>query len=137
MSGKIETGHAIGLNGPLQVQLLPNGMSAVLIRNFEVKTRSGRLIVVPVGFRTDFASVPRPFWRIIPPWGPYSPAAVVHDYLYVSGELSRKEADQIFLELMERLGVEKWKRTAMYWAVRIGGRGPWDRERKRAKRARK
>ena len=26
-------------------------------------------IVVPVGFQTDFASVPRLFWTLVPRWG--------------------------------------------------------------------
>jgi hypothetical protein len=39
-------------------------------------------VVVPKGFETDFASVPRVFWTIIPPDGKYTKAAVVHDYLY-------------------------------------------------------
>jgi len=116
-------GHNIGLTGPLQVELQPNGISAVLTRPFVVRTRSGRIIEVPAGFKTDFASVPRLFWRIIPPWGAYSPAAVVHDYLYTTGLVSRAEADRIFHELMKRLGVSVWMRNSMYWAVRMAG-GP-------------
>jgi hypothetical protein len=114
-------GHSIGLNGPLRVELLPNGISAILVRPFIVRCKSGRIVEVPAGFQTDFASVPRAFWRLIPPWGPYSPAAVVHDYLYTTGLVSRAEADKIFLELMKRLDVPAWKRNVMYWAVRMAG----------------
>lgn len=119
--GTLSVGNKIGETGPLRVEILPNGRSAVLIRPFLVKTKSGKLIEVPAGFQTDFASVPRLFWRLIPPWGPYSPAAVVHDYLYATGIVSRKEADQIFLELMTRLGVAPWRRNVMYAAVRVAG----------------
>ena len=43
------------------------------------------IVVVPAGFATDFASVPRAFWRLLPPFGEYMLAAVVHDYLYAVG----------------------------------------------------
>ena len=82
---------------------------------------SGDIVSVPQGFRTDFASVPRIFWRIVPPVGLYGKAAVVHDYLYDSRERSRADADKIFLEAMIVLGVPKLQRNLMYRAVRIGG----------------
>ncbi|EKB8636146.1 DUF1353 domain-containing protein, partial [Salmonella enterica subsp. enterica serovar Newport] len=37
----------------------------------------------------------------------------------------KKEADLIFLDRMMVLGVPKWKRTVMYWAVRVFGRGSY------------
>lgn len=80
---------------------------------------------VPEGFVTDFATVPRAIWSIIPPIGKYTKAAVLHDYLYENPHLvkNKKEADKIFLHAMEILGVEKWKRTIMYWSVRAFGKG--------------
>ncbi|EOF5090138.1 DUF1353 domain-containing protein, partial [Salmonella enterica] len=36
---------------------------------------------------------------------------------------TKKEADKIFLDGMTVLGVPKWKRAVMYWAVRVFGRG--------------
>ena len=121
----------MNLTGPLRVELLPNGRSARLTQPYRVGTTAGRIIEVPEGFETDFASVPRLFWRIVPPWGRYSPAAVVHDYLYSTSKVSRKEADGIFLELMGRLGVPLWKRLAMYWAVRLFGWFAWSAHAKR------
>ena len=118
----IVAGKGIGLMGPLQVEILPNGRKARLLRPFRVRLRD-RVIEVPQGFETDFASVPRFFWRIVPPWGRYSPAAVIHDYLYHTGKVSRAEADRAFLTLMQRLGIPTWKRTVMYQAVRWFG-GP-------------
>ena len=41
-----------------------------------------RHVVVPKGFRTDLASSPRILWPILPPFGRWSAAAVLHDYLY-------------------------------------------------------
>ena len=134
MSAEIKTlfsGTALGLSGPLRVEILPNGMTARLTQPFRVRTGAGRIIEVPAGFETDFASVPRLFWRVVPPWGRYSPAAVVHDCLYHTGKVSRLAADRVFLELMAALGVPLWKRQVMYWAVRLGGWLAWDTSRKR------
>ena len=48
---------------------------------FTYFTREGHGIDVHAGFVTDFASVPRFFWRVLPPTGPYGKAAVIHDRL--------------------------------------------------------
>lgn len=72
---------------------------------------------------TDLASVPRIFWTLLPPDGKYAKAAIIHDYLYDNAQRTKKEADRIFLDGMTVLGVPKWKRTVMYWAVRVFGRG--------------
>ncbi|EDH4985565.1 phage tail protein, partial [Salmonella enterica subsp. enterica serovar Muenchen] len=42
----------------------------------------------------------------------------------------KKEADKIFLDGMTVLGVPRWKRMIMYWAVRMFGRGMYEKERK-------
>lgn len=82
-------------------------------------------VLVKEGFVTDFATVPRLIWSIIPPLGRYTKAAVLHDYLYENPHLvkNKKEADKIFLQAMEILGVERWKRTIMYLSVRAFGKG--------------
>ena len=79
------------------------------------------------GFLTDFASIPRVARIIIPKLGRWTKASVVHDYHYQHGipSLTRAEADRCFLDGMEELGVVKWKRMLMYWAVRIGGFMAW------------
>ena len=92
---------------------------------------SGDTIVVKEGYRTDFASIPRLFWSVLPPIGLYGKAAVIHDYLcdiceacdyqYTPGMKTREDADKIFLEAMTVLKVKKWKQRIMYRAVRIWG----------------
>jgi hypothetical protein len=85
---------------------------------------SGDLVTVPAGYVTDFASVPRLLWAIEPPLGDAGKAAVLHDWLYETGERSRAEADAIFLEAMKVLEVEWWKRRLIHRAVRLfGARG--------------
>ncbi len=94
--------------------------------------RSQRAIRVPAGFITDFASVPKAFWSIIPPYGKYTKAAVLHDFLYSRGPQgltrTRKEADQIFLQAMKVLGVNPVKREIMYNAVRWFGAKKWNKQ---------
>ena len=78
----------------------------------------GHEFSVPAGFITDFASTPRIVWWLIPPFGLYLRASVLHDWLYANGTISRARADAIFLEGMKALGVSAWKRWVMYLAVR-------------------
>lgn len=98
----------------------------LLYENFEYhieKLGSGMVIRVPKGFETDLATIPRLFWSILPPHGYYGKAAVIHDYCYVNGFVSKRWADDIFLQAMEDLKIPAWKRIIMYWAVRLFGRG--------------
>jgi len=83
-------------------------------------------ITVPMYFRTDLATVPRLFWSIVPPFGHHIVAAIVHDYC-VEKKLTttRKEADQLFYELMKRYGVKWWRRHLMYQCVRMFGKKKW------------
>ena len=90
---------------------------------------SGDFITVPAGFVTDFASVPRALWAIEPPLGDAGKAAVLHDWLYETGERSRADADAIFLEAMAVLEVEWWKRRLIYRAVRVFGTGGYKERR--------
>ena len=99
------------------------------------KPNSGDRIIVPAGFITDFASVPRIFWSLYPPMGKYAGATIIHDYLYITQERTRKETDLIFLEAMKVLNVPFFRRQIIYRAVRLGGWLPWrKRKRKLSKR---
>lgn len=92
---------------------------------------NGVVVEVPVGEITDFASIPRAFWRLFPPHGKYSPAAIVHDYLYRTGTVSRKRADAVFHEAMLAKHVPKWQAWTMWSAVRSFGWVAWNGHRKR------
>jgi hypothetical protein len=76
-------------------------------------------IVVPSGFPTDLASIPRLFRFLIVKNGRHRPAAIVHDWLCRQGlAFSRVRADKIFREAMKLRGVPAIRRWAMYVAVR-------------------
>ena len=92
------------------------------------------IITVPVGFTTDFASIPSLFWMILPPDGGYTAAAVIHDFLYFTQTRTRLESDRIFLEAMKVLKVNVFKRLIMYRAVRMWSWIPWNRHAERIKK---
>ncbi|EGW3281002.1 DUF1353 domain-containing protein [Salmonella enterica] len=96
---------------------------------FYLSDDNSDVISVPSGFVTDLATVPRIFWMLLPPDGKYAKAAIIHDYMYDNALRTKKEADKIFLDGMTVLGVLKWKRTVMYWAVRLFGRGMYEKGR--------
>lgn len=108
-----------------------DGRTWKVVNEFDVYLGPGitdYTIKVPAGFETDFASVPRILWNILPPTDKWGKAAVVHDYIYRSGgrldekvSISRFWADYIFLAGMHTLGVPWWKRYAMFVAVRLFG----------------
>ena len=85
-------------------------------------------IVVPKGFISDLASIPRVMTPFIPKLGKYNKAAILHDYLYdvMSEEfyimISREDADNIFLESMGILGVKKHRAKLLYLGVHLFGK---------------
>jgi len=83
-------------------------------------------VIVPSGFVSDLASIPRIFWQILRPTGRYAYAAVVHDYLYWTQVRSRDEADQIFRIAMEDSKVDSRIMRTLYQAVRQFGQSAWD-----------
>lgn len=92
--------------------------------------------VIKTGFRTDLASIPKGVQWLLPHDGPYAPAAILHDWCYVtrpmvtdrSGKLhfmTRLEADGLMDRVMRELGVSWWKRQLIYAGVRSGGWWYW------------
>ena len=92
-----------------------------LIAPLEYLALDGEVIIVPTGFTTDGASIPCwAWWLIGTPWnGKYSKGAVIHDFLCMSALVTRERADMVFLECMKELGVSEWRRSLMYFAVRV------------------
>lgn len=117
---------------PIRVEYV-DGRRWRLLEAFEYRIGSPdgpERVVVPAGFLTDFASIPRALWWLFHPTGPWAPAALVHDWLYhspvvQSGDTSRtvdrEEADRIFLEAMAVMGVSAFVRRVMFRAVRLFG----------------
>lgn len=75
--------------------------------------------VVPAGQETDFASVPRAITWLVPRYGRWTKAAILHDYLYRSRVVSPRDADGIFRRALREQGVPLYKRWMMWTAVRL------------------
>lgn len=111
---------------PLTLEYL-DGCSWRLVKPFTFGSVTlERVIELPEGFQTDFASIPRVFWNLLPPTGSYGKAAVIHDFLYRTPfYATRAQADLVLLEAMTDLGVGWWTRQIIYRGVRLGGRRAW------------
>jgi hypothetical protein len=82
-------------------------------------------VTVPVGFVTDFASIPQAFWSLLRPDGEYTYPAIIHDYLYWTQTRSRYEADAIFKIAMSEFELDGPLVGTIYTAVRLGGFASW------------
>lgn len=122
------------ISGRLDVQYLKDGRW-LLTRELRYTHRDFGLIVVPEGTITDLDSVPRlplAFWLVK---GAAVLAPVIHDWLYQEGrigleDITREDADRIFLEIMEEEGVWWWRRRLIWAGVRAGGWLAWNKHRK-------
>lgn len=89
------------------------------------------------GFTYDRASIPRIFWVIIDKDSLSNVPPLLHDLLYRHGgvlptnqvspyrKFSRKDTDDLFLELMTKCGVTPWRRELAYQAVRKFAGSAW------------
>lgn len=94
-----------------------------------LRYQTGDLVItIPAGSRTDFASVPRPFVWLLPRYGVYTRAAILHDYLNASDQMSSAQGDRLFVHALAELGTPLIRRWMMWAAVRLGaglrGSGP-------------
>lgn len=80
--------------------------------------------LVPDGYVTDFASVPRIVSWLIPTYGRYTAPAILHDYLITDampcGRVTSNDTDGLFRRAMRELGVPPVKRWLMWTGVRWG-----------------
>lgn len=89
---------------------------------------NGKLIIIPKGMETDFASIPRFFWRMFPPhFKKYRQGSVVHDYLYITKDVivSRAFADTEFRRILISKNTPKWQAWLFWACVRLFGNKRW------------
>lgn len=96
---------------------------------FEVEVDS-LTIVVPQGFFTDFASVPRLPLAYYLAGGRGIKASVIHDYLYETGLKPKDVADNVFLAGLLEEGEPHEVAYAMYAAVSLAGGSHYKKEAK-------
>ena len=98
-----------------------DGHNFTLADPLRYQTKAGTIITAPVGTQTDGASTPNIMWALLPPFGKYWLAAVLHDYLYRCTYLPQDYCVGILLEAMQSLGVDEMVCREIYDGVRLGG----------------
>lgn len=121
----------------LIVSPMSNGRTWRLAKPFTYRIGSRyskRLIRVTLPFETDFSSIPKFLFWLLPWWAKFNKASVLHDWLYrmkrIMGEpITRKEADDTWLEAMLVEFRHHWSGRVValieYWAVRLFGWAIW------------
>lgn len=122
---------------PLVVSVLPDGKRWRLVRPFTYHLGSEfsrTFIRVSRDFLTDWASIPKFIFWLLPWWAKFNKSAILHDWLYqmkrIMGKpITRKEADNVWLGAMliefrhhkHGMSIAYTK----YYAVRIFGWLAW------------
>jgi hypothetical protein len=74
---------------------------------------------VPIGFKTDLASLPRFLWAVFPPYGKYLRAAIIHDFLLSDYRVNPEIAHNIFHKIMLEDGVNPLTAFFFYQFVKL------------------
>lgn len=107
---------------PLNVQYLNAAKSWKLLQPFIFYDEVEGPIEIPARFTTNGITLPRIPLVLALFDNCGFPAAVVHDYLYDSSGVARKEADKVFYRALRSCGVARLRACLMYAGVRIFGR---------------
>jgi len=85
----------------------------ILVKPFRVSKE----FVIPAGYKSNGANIPRLFWWFIPPFKPkYLPAVIAHDWL--CDKERYKEADEMFEKLLLEIE-DSFKTRVMIRAVKL------------------
>jgi len=96
-----------------------------LLGDLHVETSKYK-IMLATGMIFNGADIPEAFWSLIGCPLDFALEAAVHDALYRSRVLGRKDSDEVFYELMQQQGVDSIKARKMYLGVRIGGANAYE-----------
>lgn len=115
----------------LEVTEISDSVFAIADHPFRYQSDTAiQIITVPMGFYTDFASVPR-LGIIYAMLGDRAhEPAVVHDWLYYAAITDRKMADDVLLEAMGVMDLPWWQKWPIFIGVRAGGWKAWNDHRK-------
>ena len=115
--------------GPLDVRLLDDQEERwMLLAPLSYRSAVLRAhVVIPTGFITEFASVPRWFFIYLTFGGRAKRPAVLHDFLYQTHfpGVDQEQTDAVFDEAMQVIGEPDWAAKAMWLGVTIGGAAAW------------
>ena len=124
---------------PLQCEGLTDGVDWKLIGPLVVDLGLpgfDDFLNIPVGFVTDFGSIPWwiPNW-IANPQGKAKRSFVMHDYLYRNQLFTQLVCDALLNEGMIADGVNWFQRFTVYRGIRLGGFVAWNEYAKKAEEA--
>lgn len=130
--------HGNRFSGLVWLEDQEDGTHAKLLAPLEYLTEDGWRIAVPAGFITDFASIPRVLWSLIPPRGRYNRPAIIHDYLYhyapvdstTGARVTKGRADAILREGCKNVDDRLTQRWTIWLGLRLGGFVAWNNYRK-------
>ena len=91
-------------------------------KNMKV-TIDDKKYVVPKGFETDLASIPRILWPIFAPqYSGFVAPAILHDYLYrCNNNITRQFADEVLYSALITEDVTPFTASKFYLGVRLFG----------------
>ena len=99
-----------------------------LVQDFSIELEDGDTIFIAKDFEYDKSSIPRIAQLFVSDTEDANMAApsLVHDFLYENAIGTKSEADLIFKQLLKRYtSLSNWKLNAMYWSVKLFGKGAW------------
>lgn len=100
-----------------------------VVRDFEL-VGFNQEVVVPKFFQYDGASIPPIGWQAT--YTPFHPdvmaAALVHDWIYYTHQVSRNKADDLLFDLLRANGVGRFKANTMWLAVKTAGEPFWEND---------
>lgn len=100
----------------------PHGTSSWKLVEDLIYEGADQRFVIPAGYVTDFATVPKFMRWLFDEHGPYTRAAIVHDWLITDAiparEVTSRDTDGIFRRIMREEGTPMPARWVMWTAVR-------------------
>jgi len=114
--------------GDLDARLIKDDESGLfqLLQPFGFQSDVAKvMITAPIGFTTDFCSVPRVPFAYDMLGNRARKSGAIHDRLYVTHELPREMADKVLREMLLLDGVGPFEAMEFYLAVRQFGGAHW------------
>ena len=90
-----------------------------LIEDWTFPLENGLVAIVPAGFETDLASIPRFLWPIFSPMGDFRMASILHDFGYQYGYLLSPTISQVYNRQSIKFRKEH-KEFGLYTPVFVG-----------------
>ena len=108
-----------GISRPTVTQLTPQPPVFMVAFPLTFVTTDGKhRIVVPAGFVTDLASIPRSLWWWQAPHQRTMAPAILHDFLYWDQTCSKDEADAVMYVAMREAGISRRQARLVYGGIR-------------------